>query len=294
MPELPEVETVKRGLGQLIIGKQFAKVKSDTAKSFPNSETDVEAFLVGAKVKQLHRRGKSIITNLNSDYSLVTHLKMTGQLVYRDPTDLSQNYGAGHPTDSLIGDLPDRSTRVIFNFTDGTKLFFNDQRKFGWIKLLPTVEVDNLPFIQKLGPEPLEDDWTAEQFIARIRRRARSKIKPAILDQSVVAGVGNIYADESLFVARIHPETLVEQLTDEQLTALHGAIKTVLQKGIDEGGSSSRNYVDAKGERGDYLDYAFVYGRTGQPCRVCGQPIAKIKVAGRGTHFCPVCQPKND
>lgn len=292
MPELPEVETVKRGLGRLIVRKKFADVNHDTPKSFPNAEAEVEAFLLGAVVTEVRRRGKAIITDLDSDYSLVTHLKMTGQLVYRDPQDAANDYGAGHPTASLIGELPDRSTRVVFDFTDQTKLFFNDQRKFGWIKLLPTAEVPNMPFMQKLGPEPLEDGWRVEDFITRIRPRKRSKIKAAILDQSVVAGVGNIYADESLFVARIHPETLVSQLTDEQLADLHAAIRQVMQKSIDEGGSSSRNYVDAKGERGNYLDYAWVYGRTGQPCRVCGAPIAKIRVAGRGTHYCPICQPK--
>lgn len=291
MPELPEVETVKRGLGQLIVGKKIIDVTTDTPKSFPNSAADIETFLLGASVKQLHRRGKAIITDLDSDYSLVTHLKMTGQLVFRDPSDARRNYGAGHPTDSLIGELPDRSTRVVFEFVDKTKLFFNDQRKFGWIKLLPTAEVGALSFIQKLGPEPLEN-WPLEQFIARIRRRAKSSIKAAILDQSVVAGVGNIYADESLFLAQIHPEALVGQLADQQLASLHGAIRQVLQKSIDEGGSSSRNYVDAEGRRGNYLDSAYVYGRAGQPCRVCGSPISKIRVAGRGTHFCPVCQPK--
>lgn len=292
MPELPEVETVKRGLGQLIVGKKIIDVTTDTPKSFPNSAADIETFLLGASVKQLHRRGKAIITDLDSDYSLVTHLKMTGQLVFRDPSDARRNYGAGHPTDSLIGELPDRSTRVVFEFVDKTKLFFNDQRKFGWIRLLDSKDVEALPFLQKLGPEPLSGEWKVADLAKKLERRPRSKIKAAILDQTVVAGVGNIYADEALFVAKIHPATLVGDLTQRQLKALHAAIIEVMQISIDKGGSSSRNYVDALGKKGNYLDYAYVYGRAGEPCRVCTTPISKIKLVGRGTHFCPHCQPE--
>lgn len=287
MPELPEVETVKRGLSKLIIRKQVAKATSDNFKSFPNAPAEVEAFLLGARITAVRRRAKVIVIDLDSGYSLVVHLKMTGQLVYRG----EENWGAGHPNDSLIGELPDKTTHAEIEFADGSKLFFNDQRKFGWVKLLATPLVEELPFFQTVGPEPLTDDFTAEVLERRLARRAKSRIKAALLDQTTVAGLGNIYVDESLFLSRIHPETLVGDLQPKQFAILTKNIKQVLQQSIDAGGSSSRNYVDADGKRGNYLDGAYVYGRAGLPCRVCGAPIIKLKVAGRGTHICPVCQP---
>lgn len=287
MPELPEVETVKRGLSKLIIRKQITKATSDNFKSFPNLLPEIKAFLLGARIVAVRRRAKVIIIDLDTNYSLVVHLKMTGQLVYRG----EENWGAGHPNDSLIGDLPDKTTHVELEFSDGSKLFFNDQRKFGWMKLLATPLVEDLPFFQTVGPEPLTEQFTAEVLAKRLQRRAKSCIKAVLLDQTTVAGLGNIYVDESLFLSRIHPETLTAELTSEQIECLTDNIKQVLQRSIDAGGSSSRNYVDADGKRGNYLDGAYVYGRAGLPCRLCGTPIIKSKVAGRGTHICPVCQP---
>lgn len=287
MPELPEVETVKRGLSKLIISKRVAKVSSDNFKSFPNVPTEVDGFLIGARILAVRRCAKIIIIDLDTNYSLVVHLKMTGQLVYRG----EENWGAGHPNDSLINDLPDKTTHVELEFSDGSRLFFNDQRKFGWVKLLATPLVEELPFFQKVGPEPLTDQFTVEILTQRLARRVRSRVKAVLLDQTTVAGLGNIYVDESLFLSRIHPETLVAELTNDQLVCLVDNIKQVLQQSIDAGGSSSRNYVDADGRRGNYLNGAFVYGRAGQPCRICGTPIEKLKVAGRGTHICPICQP---
>lgn len=286
MPELPEVETVKRGLSKLIIRKQITKATSDNFKSFPNLPPEIKAFLLGARIVAVRRRAKVIIIDLDTNYSLVIHLKMTGQLVYRG----EENWGAGHPNDSLIGDLPDKTTHAELEFSDGSKLFFNDQRKFGWMKLLATPLVEDLPFFQTVGPEPLTKQFTAEVLAKRLQRRAKSCIKAVLLDQTTVAGLGNIYVDESLFLSRIHPETLTAELTSEQIERLTANIKQVLQQSIDAGGSSSRNYVDADGKRGNYLDGAYVYGRAGLPCRLCGTPIIKSKVAGRGTHICPVCQ----
>lgn len=287
MPELPEVETVKRGLSKLIVRKQITKATSDNFKSFPNLPPEIKAFLLGARIVAVRRRAKVIVIDLDTNYSLVVHLKMTGQLVYRG----EENWGAGHPNDSLIGDLPDKTTHAELEFSDGSKLFFNDQRKFGWMKLLATPLVEDLPFFQTVGPEPLTKQFTAEVLAKRLQRRAKSCIKAVLLDQTTVAGLGNIYVDESLFLSRIHPETLTAELTSEQIECLTDNIKQVLQQSIDAGGSSSRNYVDADGKRGNYLDGAYVYGRAGLPCRLCGTPITKLKVAGRGTHICPVCQP---
>jgi formamidopyrimidine-DNA glycosylase len=289
MPELPEVETIKIGLSRLLPGKVFAAVTSDTPKSFPNAASDVTQFLINAKVVGVTRRAKVLMIELSSKYSLVIHLKMTGQLVYKSDTE---RFGAGHPSDSLIGELPDRSTRVTIEFTDGSKLFFNDQRKFGWVRLMPTMEIVNLDFFKKVGPEPLSADFTWQVLRDRLQRRKNTSIKAAILDQTVVAGVGNIYADESLWGAKIHPATLVKNVPDTKIKLLYQALVDVLRLSIEKGGSSDKNYVNAEGKRGSYLTFANVFRREGQACARCGTTIIKTRVAGRGTHTCPFCQPE--
>jgi formamidopyrimidine-DNA glycosylase len=228
-----------------------------------------------------------LLINLNSDYTLVTHLKMTGQLIYVSP---QQRWGAGHPNNSFLHELPDKSTRVEFVFSDDSRLYFNDQRKFGWVKLVPTVEVENIDFMRRVGPEPLEDAFTAQQFILRLHRRRNTTIKAAILDQTVLAGVGNIYADESLWGAKIHPATRVRDVSDTQLTKLLTEIKSVMILSIEKGGSTDKNYRDAEGRKGSYLSFARVFRREGKACPRCGSVIEKLRVAGRGTHICPVCQ----
>jgi formamidopyrimidine-DNA glycosylase len=286
MPELPEVETVRIGLAKLLPGKQVQKVEYDWPKGFPNTDADVDAHLVGARITAVNRRAKVLLIELDSKYSLVIHLKMTGQLVFRG----EQSFGAGHPNGSLVGELPDRSTRVTFTFTDGGRLFFNDQRKFGWVRLLPTAEVPMIDFFQKVGPEPLAEDFTAKDFIQRLRRRNNSGIKAVLLDQTVVAGIGNIYADESLWSAKIHPLAKIADVSDVQLTSLYQGLTKILRLSIEKGGSTDRNYVDAEGKRGSYLTFANVFRREGKPCPRCGTTIVKLRVAGRGTHICPFCQ----
>lgn len=287
MPELPEVETVKRGLSKLIIKKTVKSVKSDNPKSFPNAPVDTNAFLVGAHIINVRRRAKVLMIDLSTKYSLVIHLKMTGQLVF---VDKIERFGAGHPNDSLINQLPDKSTRVTFEFTDGSHLFFNDQRKFGWVRLVPTEEICNIDFMKRVGPEPLEPDFTAKQFTERFKRRSGSTIKAAILDQSVVAGVGNIYADESLWAAKIHPATRVGDVSNAKFNSLYAELRVVMNLSIEKGGSTNRNYVNAEGKKGSYMDFAKVFRREGQECPRCGAEIIKLRVASRGTHICPVCQ----
>lgn len=288
MPELPEVETVKNGLKKLIVGKTFkSAVEINSPKSFPNDKQSVKEFLLGATVTDVRRRAKMLLIDLSTDYTLAIHLKMTGQLVYRG----EQKFGAGHPNDSLIGQLPDRSTRVQFEFDDASKLFFNDQRKFGWVRLLPTIEIPNLDFMKRVGPEPLEDRFKSPEFITRVRRRKNSTIKSVILDQTVLAGVGNIYADESLWGAEIHPASRVVDISDDKLARLLDEIKFVMNLSIEKGGSTDRNYVDAEGKKGSYIEFARVFRKEGQPCpRHPEVIIEKIRIAGRGTHICPVCQ----
>jgi len=325
VPELPEVETVRRGLHELIIGRVVKKVTHDTPKGFPNAAADVEAFLIGSSVTDVRRRAKVLLIDLSSGYTLVIHLKMTGQLVFvggarprspkpfqtashrvsnRVPTPLearaadvsegltvtAERFGAGHPNESLIGELPDRSTRVIFEFVDGSHLYFNDQRKFGWVRLMPTLEVPNIDFMKKVGPEPLEHDFTVMEFKERFKRRAKTSIKAALLDQTVVAGVGNIYADESLWGAAIHPLTRVGEVPEAKFEVLYTELRDVMNLAIEKGGSTDKNYVNAEGKKGSYMDFARVFRREGHECPRCGTIIIKFKAAGRGTHICPQCQ----
>ncbi len=312
MPELPEVEIIKRGLLRLIVGKKIVAVESDNPKSFPNPPSEVEQFLYGSTITDVRRRAKVLLIDISTAYTLVIHLKMTGQLVFvggggwkveggesqsvpypkdHPPVVTSEaRFGGGHPTDSLISHLPDKSTRVTIEFGDGSHLYFNDQRKFGWMRLMPTILVPEIDFMKRVGPEPLEDGFTSTDFIQRIRRRSGSTVKAAILDQTTLAGVGNIYADESLWGAKIHPATRVKEISDAQLAKLLEEIKYVLKLSIEKGGSTDRNYVNAEGKRGSYIDFARVFRKEGQPCTRCGTTILKTRVASRGTHICPACQ----
>jgi formamidopyrimidine-DNA glycosylase len=309
MPELPEVETIRAGLAKLLPGLVVKDVWYDWDKSFPNAPADVARFLVGATVEKIRRRAKVLIIELSSGWALIIHLKMTGQLVYIGSTDKknresrmengekipnsrfpipnSERFGGGHPGKELVAELPVKSTHVVLDFTDGSKLFFNDQRKFGWVRLLPAIEIPEIDFFKKVGPEPLDSDFTVDLFIDRLMRRKNSNIKAVLLDQTIVAGVGNIYADESLWGARIHPATLVSQVPKTKLVALYNSLIDVLNLSIAKGGSTDRNYVDAQGQKGSYLSFANVFRKEGQPCPRCGTPIEKIRVAGRGTHICP-------
>ncbi|MEI6169753.1 MAG: bifunctional DNA-formamidopyrimidine glycosylase/DNA-(apurinic or apyrimidinic site) lyase [Candidatus Saccharibacteria bacterium] len=288
MPELPEVETVRLGLQEFLPGQAILSINTDWANSLPIADELIANYLIGAKVESVKRRGKLIIMPLTSKYSLLIHLKMTGQLVYRPNS--GKGFGGGHPNDSLIDKLPNKSTRVTIKLGGGT-LFFNDQRKFGWVKLEKSQGLyRNNAFLSKLGPEPLEDSYTFELFNTAIQRHPNTSIKAAILDQTVLAGVGNIYADESLFAARIHPLTKAGLVSSIKLKRLYKSIREVMSLSISLGGSSDRNYVDANGNKGSYLKFAKVFRKEGSPCPECGGVIKKIRAAGRGTHICPRCQ----
>jgi formamidopyrimidine-DNA glycosylase len=284
MPELPEVETIRAGLAKLLPGKVVKDVWYDWDKSFPNAPADVARFLVGSEIQKVRRRAKVLIVELSGGWALIIHLKMTGQLVF---VSQDQRFGAGHPGKELISELPAKSTRVILKFKDGSQLFFNDQRKFGWMRLMPALEIPEIDFFKKVGPEPLDDDFTVDRFIERLQRRKNSNIKSVLLDQTVVAGIGNIYADEALWGAKIHPATLVRDIPKASLVLLYNAARDVLNLSIKKGGSTDKNYVDAEGKKGSYLSFANVFRKEGQPCPRCGTPIEKIRVAGRGTHICP-------
>lgn len=284
MPELPEVETIKRGLSNIIINQKIIGVDLLWLGSFQDFEANKQK-IINSKIIAINRTGKLLSIDLSSGLSLVFHLKMTGQIVFRPMGNSSVGFGGGHPTKSLSSKLPDKSTRAIVRLSLG-ELFFNDQRKFGWIKVVETGYHEGL--IKKMGPDIL--NVNRNQFIELIKSRPKSKLKSILLDQSFVSGIGNIYADESLNAAHLHPSTRVDELSVDQLSMLHSRIQSILRSSIELGGSSSKNYVNSKGEKGEYLDQARVYGRVGKDCKDCGSEIIKLKLAGRGTHICPTCQ----
>lgn len=277
MPELPEVETIRKGLRGLILKKKICKIRVLCEKSFVGE-------LAYGRVKDIRRFGKALVIDLDGGRSLMIHLRMTGQLIF----DGKERYAAGHPSENFVDKLPNRQTRVILELENGV-LYFNDQRKFGFIKVLDTKEAENDPFIKKLAPEPWQ--MSPEEFYDKLQRHKNASIKAVILNQSIICGLGNIYADESLFLSNIHPARKAGTLTKTEAKVLLNMADRAMNLAIASGGSTMKDYVKADGSRGDYLDkFAQVFRRKGEPCKVCGTEIVKIRVAGRGTHFCPNCQ----
>ncbi len=287
MPELPEVETIRRGLSKFILKAQLQKIEVRCQKSF------IGVFRAG-KVTRIRRFGKALVIDMDNAESLLIHLRMTGQLIFDPKIDsvaenqLSRRYAAGHPSENFVSQLPNQQTRVILEFSSGT-LYFNDQRKFGFIKIIPTTEIEQDSFIRKLAKEPWE--MTTDEFYKKLSQHPNSTIKATILDQTIICGLGNIYADESLFVSRIHPLRKSGSLTRDEAERLLIAARQVMEASIASGGSTMATYVKADGTKGDYLEqFAKVFRREGKPCPACGHTIVKIKAAGRGTHLCPHCQ----
>lgn len=279
MPELPEVETIRRGLNKFILKESITSTDILCEKSF------IGVPITGTVIN-IRRFGKALVVDLDNQQSLMIHLRMTGQLIY----DGKSRYAAGHPSDNFTADLPNRQTRVVLHFKNGT-LYFNDQRKFGFIKVLPTSEVEKDSFIKKLAKEPW--DMTSDEFYDKLQKHPHSCIKATILDQSIITGLGNIYADEALFASHIHPERRSGTLTRQEADLLLESARAVMDRSIESGGSTMATYVKADGTKGDYLElFAQVFRREGKPCPRCGTEIIKIKVAGRGTHVCPHCQKK--
>jgi formamidopyrimidine-DNA glycosylase len=288
MPEGPEVETIRGGLSAGIVGQKIKEVGIIFAGSFVATDTELKNHVLGREVLAVERRGKVLIITLGGDYSLLVHLKMTGQMVFVKKD--GERYAGGHPSESMRDDLPDKSTRVRIEFESGDSLFFNDQRKFGWIKLVRTEDIGQEPLLARMGPEALDPAFTPEYLGMWLRRHAKAPVKAVILDQSVVAGIGNIYADESLNLAKIHPATPAGSVSAAKTRDLTKAIQEIMRVANAAGGTSFSHYVNSFGGRGDYLSQARVFRRTGEPCPSCGTAIIKTRVAGRGTHLCPVCQ----
>ena len=269
MPELPEVETLKRELA-VIIGKRFA-----SASRFGDELTNQTISDVG-------RRAKILIISLASGQKLLVHLKMTGQLIFV-PASGEMVIG-GHPQSD-----PFRYTRATFHFSDQSKLYFNDLRKFGWLKLVDETGANKI--LDKHGVEPLSRAFTLAKFQEILARYPKRKIKQLLLDQTLIAGLGNIYVDEACFLAKILPTRIVATLTKTEINNLHAGIVSVLKLSISKKGTSAKNYVRSDGTRGGFVPYLNVYGRKGETCKCCKKAkISKIKLNGRGTHFCEKCQ----
>lgn len=280
MPELPEVETIKIGLKRYLIGHSIENIIIKLPKLF----TGDSQFLLGAKVADVRRFGKGLVIDFDNAYSLAVHVKMTGQFIYT---------GKKVPENTVIsakkvGHVPNLWTHIIFYFDDNAVLYYNDVRQFSWLKIIKTSELFSLPFFKTLGPDPLTQ-LSPDQF-GFLVKRADKPIKTLLLDQKEIAGIGNIYANDALFVAGIDPRIKGKNLTSSEVKKLYRALLKVLQKGLEEGGASEMNYVNALGEEGGYQHHFQVYGRENKPCLVCKTKIEKIKLSGRGTYFCPKCQ----
>lgn len=273
LPELPEVETIKRTLQPRLIGRRFAGAQVLLPKIIRTPDPDqFKETINGKKILSLDRRGKYLLGQLSEGLVFVVHLRMTGSLMYcRPDTPLA------------------RHTHVVLPLDNGDQLRFTDLRQFGRIWLLPETSLKNLSGYQNLGVEPLETAFTVS-YLKKLLKGRHRQIKPLLLDQTLIAGLGNIYTDEALHRAQINPEHPAGTLSPQEITRLHQAVRTVLQEGIEYRGTTVRDYLDGNGRPGGYQELLRVYNREGQPCRRCGQAITRKKISGRSAYFCPACQ----
>ncbi len=273
MPELPEVETVRSRLAPALEGRRFEHVAiNDPRLTRPDDPFEVARELEGERVTKVDRRGKYLIVRFESGRALLIHLRMTGSL--------------RHANGGELGEDPHR--RAVVNLDDGSDVAYRDVRRFGTWLLLEPSDLDTY-IDARVGPEPLAAAWKAKNLAEKLEHR-RAPIKAAILDQRTVAGVGNIYADEALWRAKVHPLTPANELTPDEVKAVHKGIRASLQAGVRRQGSTLRDYQLPDGSSGTAQERFKVYGRAGLPCERCGTPIDKIRVAGRGTYYCPHCQ----
>lgn len=296
MPELPEVESIRIQLERFLVGHTIKKleVRSGSTSSPSRVKSRDKKYelddtkIVNTKIVGVRRFGKVLVVDLSNNYSIVTHVKMTGQFIYQGPNlKIKPIY-----TKKVVGGVPGKHTHVIFILDRGGILYFNDYRKFGWMRLEKTPNIQNSKdpnnFIGRLGPEFLKD-LKLEEF-SEIVSKSKKPIKILLMDQEKMAGVGNIYANDALWFARINPMRTSKNLRKEEMEKLFMAIEVVLKDGIKRGGASELAFVTPDGGEGRYQDFTLVYGREGQPCKECKTVIKKIKLGGRGTYFCPVCQ----
>ena len=287
MPELPEVETIKLGLIEYLVGRKIVDVQIKIPKMFEGNIKDI----LGAKIIGLKRVGKGLIIELNNDFVLAVHLKMTGQLIYSD------SYTQNLILSAKIGGttLPSKYSHIIFILDSGAFLYYNDLRRFGWIKVVKKDKLMQIPFFKEMGPEPkVGKDITGKEltfdYFRQVVEKGNLPIKTILMDQKKIGGIGNIYANDALFKAKIDPQRKGRTLSEEKIKVLYKAIFYVLQKSLKYGGSSDENFVNALGQEGNYQNHTLIYGKEGDRCQTCGGIIQKIKLGGRGTYFCPKCQ----
>lgn len=288
MPELPEVETIRRDLEKKIAGQKIKAIEVLATKSVHNNKADFLSILVGNNFKHIERRGKLLMFALNktAKYAyLLVHLKMTGQLIYRNK---QQILAGGHSQTAMDTNVPDKFTRVIFTFSDGGQLFFNDLRRFGYLKLVSREEKEKI-VKNNFGIEPLTPDYIFEEF-AKLFQKRQTNVKALILNQKLISGIGNIYADEACFEAKILPMRKASDLSKAELKKLFEMVAQVLKVSIENRGTTFNNYVDSDGRTGSHINFLKVYGRDGEKCKKCKSIILKKKHAGRGTHYCSKCQ----
>jgi len=271
MPELPEVETIRRQLIARIKGKKIKFIEVKLARMVNIPAAKFEKIVTGKSVKDIRRRAKILVIDLSGSWSIVIHLKMTGQLIY----DGKEGIGKPH---------------IIYTFSDGHNLKHYDFRLFGYAKLMKSSEVEKFLMKNKFGPEILDKSLTLHKFNELLAKKPNAKIKPLLMDQTFIAGVGNIYAQEVCFCARILPTKKVSALTAKEIKNLYQCLRKILVAALARHGSSVNSYVDALGKRGGYVPLLKVYGRGGKPCIGCRGKVKTIKLAGRGTSFCPSCQ----
>lgn len=268
MPELPEVQTIVDGLNKIILGKKIKSISTDSSRVF--SQKDFKKGVEGSKITIIRRRGKFIIIELSNTRAILIHLGMTGNLFYLNKES-----------------FPEKHDHMVMKFSDHTQLRYNDQRKFGKIKMIDLAKLENVSEIGQLGSEPLK--IPLKEFVNIFQRR-KGRIKSALLNQKILAGLGNIYSDEALFDAKIHPLTKIDALNQEELKSLYYSIKKILRKAIQSGGTSVDNYLNVDGQEGFFQFKLKVYGKEGKLCPRCGAKIRRIKISQRSSHFCPRCQ----
>jgi formamidopyrimidine-DNA glycosylase len=292
MPELPEVETIVRGLKSRVFGLKTKSLEVNIPKwqrQLREDGLDPDKDIVGHKISNVRRVAKMILLDLDNGCTVIFHLKMTGQLIFEDPSH--HITPGGHPIPSFNLPQPNKSTHAIFTFGNRAHLYFNDSRMFGFMKLVPTKKVDEVSFIKTLGPEPFDPAFTEEVFLERIKKRSRMNIKALLLDQKFLSGIGNIYANEALWEARIHPLRLAGTLDISEIKELYKSIKKVLDIGIKNKGTTLSDFVDVEGNKGGHQSFLNAHNQEGERCpRDDGGLIKRIVIGGRGTFFCPVCQ----
>lgn len=287
MPELPEVETLKRELAKILPGRKIKSAQVLWEKTvLPLSPEEFQKQIKNKIIKSVGRRAKILLIDFADSTALAIHLKMTGQLIFEPKS--GKIIAGGHPDRQLGEKQPTKHTRLVFQFQDNSKLYFNDLRKFGWAKLIDDKQARQL--VEPLGLEPLSKVFSDQALLDIFKHFPNRTIKKILLDQTLVAGLGNIYVDEACFLAKLLPTRQSKSLRSLELKKLHRAIVDVLKLSIRKKGTSSRNYRRSDGSLGGFVPYLNVYGRQKEPCKKCGAPIQKITHAGRGTHFCRNCQ----